>query len=117
MLIEGEGREVTFTPEFKRNIRRLAKKYRSIRSDVEPVVAELEAGETPGDQVSGSGYTIFKVRIQNSDIKKGKSAGYRMIYYLATSEKVVLLTIFSKSDQGDISAKRLRAIISEFGQS
>ncbi len=71
--------EVLFTPEFKRNLRQLAKKYRHIRSDVQPVIAEPEAGERPGDQVPATGYTIFKVRVRNSDIGKGKSSGYKLI--------------------------------------
>ncbi len=29
--------EIAYTPEFKRNLRRLAKKYRHIRSDIDPV--------------------------------------------------------------------------------
>jgi mRNA-degrading endonuclease RelE of RelBE toxin-antitoxin system len=78
------------------------------------VITELEEGQTPGDQIVGTGYTIFKARVQNSDIRKGKRSGYRLIYYLATAESVVLLTIYSKSDQGDISAKKLREIVSEF---
>ncbi|NJK75044.1 MAG: hypothetical protein HC849_13845 [Oscillatoriales cyanobacterium RU_3_3] len=32
---------------------------------------------------------IFKVRIKNSDIPKGKSAGDRAIYYLKTSDSIV----------------------------
>jgi hypothetical protein len=34
----------------------------------------------PGDQISGTGFTVFKVRVKNSDIRKGKRAGYRVIY-------------------------------------
>ena len=34
-------REVRFTPEFKRNLRQLAKKYRRIRSDIQPVIDAL----------------------------------------------------------------------------
>ena len=111
---EAQGRIIEFTPEFKRNIRRLSRKYRGIRSDIEPVITDLENGETPGDQIAGTGYTIFKIRVQNSDIRKGKRSGYRLIYYLATHEKVILLTIYSKSDQGDISSKRLREIVIDF---
>ncbi len=33
--------QVEFTPEFKRNLRTLARKYRQIRSDVEPVINQL----------------------------------------------------------------------------
>ncbi len=36
--------DVRFTPEFKRNPRHLARKYRHIRSDVQPIVEQLELG-------------------------------------------------------------------------
>lgn len=44
---------VEFTPEFKRNLRALSKKYRHIRSDVQPVIEQPQAGngaavEPPG---------------------------------------------------------------------
>jgi mRNA-degrading endonuclease RelE of RelBE toxin-antitoxin system len=45
---------VQFTPEFKRNLRTLAKKYRHIRNDIEPVIAQLQNGHLLGNQVPGS---------------------------------------------------------------
>jgi len=51
--------QVEYTSEFKRNLRALAKKYRHVRSDVQPVVEQLQAGETIGNQVPRTGYTIF----------------------------------------------------------
>lgn len=104
---------VSFTSEFKRNVRRLGRKYRSIRADVQPVITQLEQGKTPGDQVQRTGYTVFKVRIKNTDAQKGKSGGYRVIYYLQTSSEVTLITIYSKTEQGDISAEQIRTIISD----
>ncbi len=55
--------EIRFTPEFKRNVRALAKKYRHIRSDIQPVIDSLQAGNFVGDQIPRTGYTIFKVRV------------------------------------------------------
>jgi mRNA-degrading endonuclease RelE of RelBE toxin-antitoxin system len=40
---------VEFTPEFKRNVRALSKKYRHIRSDVDPLIVDLQSGQLPGD--------------------------------------------------------------------
>jgi len=108
---------IEFTPTFKRNLRTLAKKYRHIRSDVQPIIEQLQAGVMLGDQVPGVGYTIFKVRIRNSDIRKGKSSGYRMIYYLKTGNSIILITIYSKLEQGDISSQRIRQIIKELQES
>ena len=110
-------RTVQLTIEFKRNIRQLAKKYRHIKSDVQPVIEQLELGEILGDQVPGIGYRIYKVRIQNSDIRKDKQrAGYRMLYYLETDKFAILLTIYAKSEQEDISPEQIRHIIAEFDE-
>jgi mRNA-degrading endonuclease RelE of RelBE toxin-antitoxin system len=108
--------EVAFTPEFKRNLRALAKKYPHIRSDVQPIIEQIQHGEFVGDQVQGTGYTIFKVRIRNSDVLRGKSGGYRVIYYLRTATAVILVTIYSKTEQSDISAAKIRKILAEFGK-
>jgi mRNA-degrading endonuclease RelE of RelBE toxin-antitoxin system len=105
--------QVEYTPEFKRNLRVLAKKYRHIRSDVQPVINRLQAGEVIGDQVSGTRYTIFKVRVQNSDTQKGRRSGYRLIYHFKTPTSIILVTIYSKLDQADISPEQIRRILKE----
>jgi mRNA-degrading endonuclease RelE of RelBE toxin-antitoxin system len=106
--------QVEFTPEFKRNLRQLTKKYRHLQADVQPVIAQLESGQTPGTQIPRTGYTVFKVRIKNSDIQKGKRSGYRMIYYLKTPKLALLITIYSKTEQGDVSAEQIRHVITEY---
>ena len=105
---------ITYTFEFKRNIRALAKKYRHIREDLQPVIEQLQAGHVLGDQITGSGYTMFKVRVRNQDISKGKRSGYRMIYYLHTPTDVILITVYSKLEQADISVKQIQHILKEF---
>ncbi len=107
---------VEVTAKFKRNLRSLAKKYRSIRKDIQPIIEQLQAGELPGDQIPGVGYTIFKLRVKNSDVQKGKSGGYRLIYYVKTSTSIILVTIYSKSEQEDIAAAEIQQILAEFEQ-
>ncbi len=106
--------EVAFTPEFKRNLRQLARKYPQIKSDIQPVLDALTQGATPGDQIPGVRYTIFKVRVKNSDNRKGKSGGYRMIYQRVNERLVVLITIYSKTEQSDIALREIRQIILEY---
>jgi mRNA-degrading endonuclease RelE of RelBE toxin-antitoxin system len=104
-------------PTFSQNIRRLKKRYRSILQDIEPTIEQLQSGEIPGDQVSGTGYSIFKVRVRNSDAQRGKSGGYRILYYLKTNTSILLLTLYSKSEQDDIAAEDLITIIKEYERS
>ncbi|HEY9796884.1 MAG TPA: type II toxin-antitoxin system RelE/ParE family toxin [Leptolyngbyaceae cyanobacterium] len=116
MQTEPSPLQVEVTTKFKRNLRILAKRYRSIRADIQPVIEQLQSGELPGEQIPGVGYQIFKVRVKNRDIRKGKSAGYRLIYYVKTLEKIILVTIYSKSDQADISEAEIQSIVAEFEQ-
>jgi hypothetical protein len=47
------------TPEFKRNLRQLARKYRRIKTDVQPLLDSLEQGQSPGDQIPNVQYEVF----------------------------------------------------------
>ena len=116
MTIDPQPIQIELTPRFQRDLRTLGKRYRNIRNDIQPVIEQLQAGELPGDRIPGMEYEIFKVRIKNSDIQKGKSAGYRAIYYLKTSDSIVLVTIYSKSDISDISAETVREILGQYEQ-
>jgi mRNA-degrading endonuclease RelE of RelBE toxin-antitoxin system len=105
--------ELRYTPEFKRNLRQLARKYRRIRTDLNPLLDVLRQGQIPGDQIPGVTYEVFKARVRNSDSGKGKSGGYRVIIQRLEAEIIVLLTLYSKSEQDDIPVHEIRAIIEE----
>lgn len=106
--------QVLFSDEFKERLRTLAKRYRQIQADLQPLIDSLQAGNLVGDQIPGTGYTVFKVRLKNSDIQKGKRAGYRVIYQLKDFAYILLVTIYSKSDQNTIAVDRIREIITDF---
>ncbi len=40
---------VSFTTRFEKDVRRLAKRYRSINADIQGLIQQLESGELPGD--------------------------------------------------------------------
>jgi mRNA-degrading endonuclease RelE of RelBE toxin-antitoxin system len=119
MSNEPDRVQIDLTPEYKRNLRELSKRFRQIRLDTQPVIEQIRAGNFIGDRIPGIGedYIILKVRVKNSNIQKGKSAGYRMIYQVESPSIVLLLTIYSKSDRADISSSEIRGIIAEFDES
>ncbi|MBD2135427.1 hypothetical protein H6F47_24145 [Sphaerospermopsis sp. FACHB-1094] len=59
---------------------------------------------------------VFKVRVKNSNIQKGKSAGYRIIYQVESPTSVLLLTIYSKSYLEDITPQEIKNILAESNQ-
>ncbi len=107
---------VDLTPEFQQSLRDLAKRYHSIRSDIQCVIQKLQVGNFVGDRLKGigEGYFVLKTRVKNRDIQKGKSGGYRLVYQVESPESVMLLTIYSKSDREDISIQEIRDILNEF---
>ncbi len=105
--------DIEYGTAFKRQLRRLARRYRHIKSDIESTIKALKAGDTPGDQITGTGYTLYKVRLKNSDNQKGKRGGYRVIYYLISDTRCILVTIYAKSDQDDIEPSTLKRLLSE----
>jgi mRNA-degrading endonuclease RelE of RelBE toxin-antitoxin system len=106
--------EIALTPRFQRDLRELAKRYRSIRTDIQPLIDQLQAGEIPGDRIAGIKYQVFKVRIKNSNIQKGKSGGDRVIYYLKNAQGIILTTIYSKSDLTDVSNEIIEQAIVQY---
>jgi mRNA-degrading endonuclease RelE of RelBE toxin-antitoxin system len=79
------------------------------------LIDRLKLGEIPGDRIQGvAPYRVYKARLPNSDARRGKSGGYRVVYYLETEEQTVLLTIYSKTDQVDIPIEAIRRIIEEY---
>lgn len=107
---------IEYAPEFERQYRKLAKRYRQIASDVRGAIEQLQAGSFPGDKLSGLSITAFKLRVKNTDIQKGKSAGYRIIYHVENPSKIILLTIYSKSDRDNIAATEIEEIITAFNR-
>lgn len=103
--------KVDTSPEFQKNVLILKKKYRNISKDIRSTITQIQQGQFLGDQVSGTGFAVYKVRVRNRDIKKGKSAGYRIIYQVESQSSVVLLRIYSKSDTDDLSRQEILDVI------
>jgi mRNA-degrading endonuclease RelE of RelBE toxin-antitoxin system len=108
--------EIGYSREFKRQLKRLSKRYRQIKKDIEPIIEALILGETPGDQITGVDYTLYKVRAKNTDAQRGKSGGYRVIYYLKTTTSRTLMTVYSKSEYDDVPADALERLVNEIKQ-
>ncbi len=106
--------QVDATAKFQKKMKSLEKKYRNINDDVRPIVESLATGELPGDRISGLNLEIYKVRVKNRNNQKGKSGGYRLIYYVKTIDRVILVTIYTKSEQEDIDKNEIEDIIAEF---
>jgi mRNA-degrading endonuclease RelE of RelBE toxin-antitoxin system len=55
--------EVKVSPLFLKRLKDLAKRYRQVQQDIQPVIETLQLGNFLGDQITGTGHTVFKVRV------------------------------------------------------
>jgi len=100
--------EVRVVDTFQKDLKKLYKKYRSIKTDIFELIERLEQDYTIGIDL---GNNLYKIRVKNSDIG-GKRGGYRVIYYTRLSnERIYLLTIYSKTQQEQIDIKSLHPIL------
>ena len=108
--------EVTIIPdpEFKRQAKRLAKKYHSLKEDIITLQKELRQNPFIGTDL---GNNTHKIRMAILSKGKGKSGGARVITYVVTLEddsyKVRLLTIYDKNEIENVSISYLRMLISK----
>ena len=101
--------DVIATDSFGRKLKQLAKKYKSIGSDLLAVIEELEENPTLGTPL---GKSCFKIRVAITSKGKGKSGGARVITYVRVIKNTVfLMDIYDKSDQSTISDKELQMLI------
>ncbi|WP_019486873.1 MULTISPECIES: type II toxin-antitoxin system RelE family toxin [Kamptonema] len=119
MTNESDPISIRFSDEFEKGLYALSKRYRNIRADIQPIIEQIQVGDFVGNRISGMGedYVILKARVKNTNIQKGKSSGYRLIYQVKSATRVILLTIYSKSDREDIKNNEIIGILSEFYES
>ncbi len=104
---------INILPRFRRRTKKFGRKYPSITNDVRQLIAILANDERPGQRIPRVGYTVYKVRLPNRAARRGKSGGFRVIYYVQFKDRVTLLTIYSKTDELDISAREILELAQE----
>ena len=102
-------RQILRTAHFNKKIKGLEKKYKGFVQDLKTLYDFLEKDSTAGDEIFKH---CYKLRIKNSSINKGKSGGFRVIYYYAgVNSNIYLIDIYSKSDKASIKESDLIQVI------
>lgn len=104
--------KVEIPSAFAKELSRLARKYPSVLDDIEVLIDQLKNDERLGDLIANVGYEVYKVRLKNRSSQRGKSGGFRVIYYVRLADDVVMITIYSKTEQNDVSPNEIRERLS-----
>ena len=104
------------THGFQKDVKYLKKKYKRIVSDLEKLNNFLNDNPFYGTAIEGLEGKVFKARLASSDMKSGKSKGYRIIYYFIEQENTIyLLTMYAKAYKENISVGEIKEIILKYG--
>lgn len=99
-------------PDFEREMKRLAKKYKSMKQDYARLLDELRANPKTGVDLGGG---VHKVRMAIASKNRGKSHGARVITYVYEIDEreglITLLTIYDKERVDNIPAARIAELL------
>jgi mRNA-degrading endonuclease RelE of RelBE toxin-antitoxin system len=101
--------KVIAVPIFRKELKRLAKKYPAIKADLEVLFESLENNPIQGVAL---GRNCYKIRFAISSKGKGKSGGARIITNIVISDETVyLLSIYDKSEKENLSDNELDELL------
>lgn len=101
--------ELIVTSSFKKHTKRIAKKFPSLKADLEKLITSLKENPSQGKAL---GKDCYKVRMAITSKGQGKSGGSRVITYVQVlDQEAYLLTIYDKSMKKTISDKELDELL------
>ncbi|TCC87297.1 hypothetical protein EZ428_21590 [Pedobacter frigiditerrae] len=97
------------THRFEKELKRLAKKFPSIKNEFAQLISNITANPEVGTFI---GNNCYKIRLAIGSKGKGKSGGARVITYLyIETETVYLLTIYDKGEKADLKTNELKEMV------
>jgi hypothetical protein len=98
---------------FKKEAKRLIKKYASLKKELLQLNEQLEKNPTLGTPL---GNDIYKIRLSIASKGKGKSGGARIMSFVKVIDTTVyLFSIYNKGDKDSISDKEIQEILKNEG--
>lgn len=93
--------KIVATHTFSKELKRLAKKHRSIKEDVYKLGEQLEENPAMGDEVIEH---CYKIRLAITSKNKGKSGGTRVISYVYFAQKLCIYSLSTTKENKKILA-------------
>ncbi len=103
---------IELSANFRKEAKRLIKKYPSLKTELAELFAELAENPTIGTPL---GNDIYKIRLAIASKRKGKSGGTRVLSFVKVTQTTVLLfSIYSKGEIDNITDKEIRELIKAY---
>lgn len=113
--------EIRTTTRFRKEFKRLSKKYPSLKNDLTNLADLLANNPRSGTAL---GKNFYKLRLKISSKGKGKSGGAKVITHIDVTfikEKtgsiiIYLVTVYDKSEMSTVSDSELKKLLKEIQQ-
>jgi mRNA-degrading endonuclease RelE of RelBE toxin-antitoxin system len=104
--------KIELTDNFKKEAKKLIKKYASLRTEIAELGKELADNPTTGKPL---GNDVYKIRLAIGSKNKGKSGGARVISFVKIIDNTVfLLSIYHKGEKDSISDKEINNLLKDY---
>lgn len=103
--------EVIPTLNFEKELKKLNKKYPSLRADLSQLVKELREKPQLGSEIYKN---CYKIRFAIKSKGTGKSGGGRLITHVKIVDKrIFLMSIYDKSETASITDSHLKQLLQD----
>jgi mRNA-degrading endonuclease RelE of RelBE toxin-antitoxin system len=103
---------IELSANFKKEAKRLTKKYPSLKTELAELFTELEENPTTGTPL---GNDIYKIRLAIASKNKGKSGGARVLSFVKVTQTTVLLfSIYNKGEVDSLTDKKIKELIKDY---
>ena len=104
--------KIELSSNFKKEAKKLVKKYPSLKTELIKLFSELEKNPTLGIPL---GDNIYKIRLAIASKNKGKSGGARVLSFVKVTETSVLLfSIYNKGDIDNLTENEIKELIKKY---
>lgn len=104
--------KIELSANFKKEAKRLTKKYPSLKTELAELFTQLEENPTTGTPL---GNDIYKIRLAIASKNKGKSGGARVLSFVKVTQTTVLLfSIYSKGEVDNLTDKEIKELIKNY---
>lgn len=104
---------IILTDQFKKEAKKLVKKYRTLKAELQALGHELSENPTAGTPL---GNDVYKLRLAIASKGKGKSGGARIITCVkVVNEVVYLVSIYDKSRLENLTKEQITELLKKAG--
>lgn len=108
--------KIILDESFDKEVKRLSKRYRSLKADLQTLLNDLYANPQLGTDLGGG---LRKVRMRITSKGKGKSGGARVITFTVVvtvdESEINLLYIYDKSERESITHNEIDELLRKNG--